>query len=106
MAVSPVGNMTYINQNAQAGSIQHANAQVKLDFQAMVNLQTLQEQQEKIQEVRPTEETLEAKDEREGNGKQEKDEEEKKQANSSNTEQKDSIITNNDGTIAHLDISV
>lgn len=104
MAVSPVGNMTYINQNAQIGSMQHANAQVKLDFQAMVNLQTLQEQQEVIQEVRPAEETLEAKDEREGNGKQEKDKEDKKQANSSNTEQ-ESITTDSDG-IVHLDISV
>lgn len=112
MAVTPVGNMTYINQNAQVSSVQQANTQVKLDFQAMVNLQNLQEQQDEIQEVRPTEETLEAKDEREGNGKQEKDDENDKndkKSDSNNVQtsnQTDTIQTNADGTIAHLNISV
>ncbi|MBX7490826.1 hypothetical protein [Helicobacter turcicus] len=110
MAVTPVGNMTYINQNAQVGSMQQANTQVKLDFQSMVNLQNLQDNQEEIQEVRPTEETLEVKDEREGNGKQEKDEEEKheeqKEQDSTLKESQNTIQANDDGTIAHLDISV
>lgn len=107
MAVTPVGNMTYINQNAQVGSVQQANTQVKLDFQAMVNLQNMQDQQDEIQEVRPTEETLEVKDEREGNGKQEKDEEESKQeSKQESAKQDDSIQTNENGTITHLNISV
>lgn len=106
MAVTPVSNMTYINQNAQVGSVQQANAQVKLDFQAMVNLQSMQEKQEEIQEVRPTEETLEVKDEREGNGKQEKDDEKDDSNNPQTSNQTDTIQTNTDGTIAHLNISV
>lgn len=105
MAVTPVGNMTFINQNAQVSSVQQANTQVKLDFQSMVNLQTLQEQQEEIQEVRPTEETLEVKDEREGNGKREKDEEEKQESKEQDTESQ-GFQANSDDTIPHLDISV
>ncbi len=65
MAVSPIGNITHIHQNAQVGSVQHANSQVKLDFQAMVNLQEMQDKQDEIQEVRPAEEVLETNDERE-----------------------------------------
>ena len=45
MAVNPIGNVTYINQNAQVNSIQYANSQVKGDFQAMVNLQIMEEKQ-------------------------------------------------------------
>ena len=106
MAVTPVGNMTFINQNAQVSSVQQANTQVKLDFQSMVNLQTLQEQQEEIQEVRPTEETLEVKDEREGNGKREKDEEEKQESKEPENLKPQEFQTDTDNTIPHLDISV
>ncbi|MGP1579753.1 MAG: hypothetical protein ACTTH5_01825 [Wolinella sp.] len=57
MAVSPLGNITYINQNMQSSSIQHANAQQRMDFQALVNLQEMDEKQQEIEAVRPTEET-------------------------------------------------
>ncbi len=57
MAVSPLGNITYINQNMQSSSIQHANAQQRMDFQALVNLQEMDEKQQEIEEVRPAEET-------------------------------------------------
>ena len=66
MAVNPIGNVTYINQNAQVNSIQYANSQVKGDFQAMVNLQIMEEKQNEIEEVRPTEETLKSDEDAEG----------------------------------------
>lgn len=106
MAVSPIGNITHINQNAQVGSVQHANSQVKFDFQAMVNLQEMQDRQEEIKEVRPTEETLEANDEREGNGKEPQDEEEREKKQQEESQEADSIQTKEDGTIVHLNISV
>ncbi|TLD87007.1 hypothetical protein [Helicobacter sp. MIT 05-5294] len=107
MAVSPIGNITHIHQNAQVGSVQHANSQVKLDFQAMVNLQEMQDKQDEIKEVRPTEETLETSDEREGDGKEPKEEKErKKEKDSEESQESDSIQTKEDGTIAHLNISV
>ncbi|MDE7176027.1 MAG: hypothetical protein K2N75_08330 [Helicobacter sp.] len=108
MAVSPIGNITHIHQNAQVGSVQHANSQVKLDFQAMVNLQEMQDKQDEITEVRPTEEVLETNDEREGNGKEPEEEKERKkqEEESQDTQEEDSIQTKEDGTIVHLNISV
>lgn len=110
MAVSPIGNVTFINQNAQVGSVQQANAQVKLDFQAMVNLQSMQEEQDEIQEVRPTEENAEVKDEREGDGKEEREEEKKEKKETKGLQEENTetscIEKNDDGTILHLNISV
>lgn len=107
MAVSPIGNITHIHQNTQVGSVQYANSQVKLDFQAMVNLQEMQDRQDEIQEVRPTEETLEANDEREGNGKDpEQEEKREKEEDKETLESQDFIQTKEDGTIIHLNISV
>lgn len=57
MAVSPLGNVVYVNQNMQTSTIQHANAQQRLDFQAMVNLEEMDEKLEEIEAVRPTEES-------------------------------------------------
>ncbi|CAM2789645.1 hypothetical protein [Helicobacter burdigaliensis] len=104
MAMTPVGNVTYINQNAQVGSTQHANTQVKLDFAAMVNLEAMQEQQDGIQEVRPTEETLKTDEDAKGSKGEQEEQEHKKQEESQ--EEKDEIQTREDGTIAHLNISI
>ncbi|PAF47576.1 hypothetical protein BKH46_03900 [Helicobacter sp. 12S02634-8] len=53
MAISPVGNVTYINQNAQASSIQQANAITRSDMTHIIN-QEFQDKLKDIQEVRPT----------------------------------------------------
>ncbi|WP_104721543.1 hypothetical protein [Helicobacter mesocricetorum] len=105
MAVNPIGNVTYINQNAQVGSTQYANAQVKGDFQAMVNLQIMEEKQNEIEEVRPTEETLKSDEDAKGQAREE--DEEKKQAKKEYEEkEEDSIEVGEDGIIKHLDISI
>ena len=101
MAVTPINNALFINQNAQAGSVQHANAQTKLDFQAMVNLQAMQDAQEEIQK---TDEDAEgSKQEQEQQESKDKEEEEDK-----NLPQKDPDIIqkHEDGTIKHLNISI
>ena len=92
MAVSPISNVNYINQNSQVGSVQQANAQVKLDFQTMVNLQEMQDRQEEIQEVRPTEETLKTDEDKEGNGKRDQGRDEER-----NLAQYRDAAWNNDG---------
>lgn len=104
MAVNPIGNVTYINQNAQVNSIQYANSQVKGDFQAMINLQIMEEKQNEIEEVRPTEETLKSDEDAEGQAR-ERDEEEK-QAKEGEKKDGDNIEVGEDGNIKHLDISV
>ena len=67
MAVSPISNVNFINQNSQVGSIQQANNQVKLDFQAMISLQEMQDKENEVQEVRPTEETPKTNEDKEDN---------------------------------------
>lgn len=110
MAVTPINNALFINQNAQAGSVQHANAQTKLDFQAMVNLQAMQDAQDEIQEVRPTEEIQKTDEDAEGS-KQEQEQQEskdKEEEEDKNLPQKDPDIIQKyeDGTIKHLNISI
>lgn len=57
MALSPIGNVTYINQNSQVGSMQHANAMQKVDFALNANMQEFVDKLKAVQEVAPAEET-------------------------------------------------
>ncbi|TLD95120.1 hypothetical protein LS71_008805 [Helicobacter jaachi] len=59
MALSPIGNVTYINQNSQVGSVQHANNMQKLDFNLNANMQEFVDKVEAVQEVSPTPEIQE-----------------------------------------------
>lgn len=104
--MTPVGNVTYINQNAQVGSTQHANTQVKLDFAAMVNLESMQEQQDEIREVRPAEETLKTDEDAKGSKGEQEQQEGKSKEESKEEQEKDEIQTREDGTIKHLNISI
>ena len=110
MAVTPVGNAVYINQNAQVSSAQHSNAQPKLDFQALVTTQIMEDKQKEIQDVRPTEQV--EKTNEDGHGSKEKQESKKKENKEEEEkslepqEHKDVVVTDTDGTIAHLDISI
>lgn len=53
MALSPIGNVTYINQNSQLGSIQHANSMQKVDFALNANMQEFVDKLKAVQEVAP-----------------------------------------------------
>ncbi|MDA3968157.1 hypothetical protein [Helicobacter ibis] len=106
MAVSPVGNTTFINQNSQVSSTQHANAQAKLDFQALVNIQEMENKQNEIAEVRPAEDIKKTDEDAKGS-KQEQEKKEKKNKKKQKKEQeKDEIVRDSHGDITHLDISV
>lgn len=71
MAVSTIGNITYINQNMQTTSANLANATQRGDFIP----QEFENKLKEIAEVRPTE-TLQKTDENGKNGKQEQEERE------------------------------
>ena len=71
MAVSTIGNITYINQNMQTTSANLANATQRGDFVP----QEFENKLKEIAEVRPTE-TLQKADESGKNGKQEQEERE------------------------------
>ncbi|WP_181566365.1 hypothetical protein [Helicobacter monodelphidis] len=72
--ITPLGAVTYVNQNTQTNSIQQANAQQRLDFAAVVNEEIMRQEDQKIKEVRPTEET--EKTNPDDHRKQEEDQEE------------------------------
>lgn len=53
MALTPIGNVTYINQNSQLGSIQHANATHRADVALNANMQEFVDKLKAVQEVSP-----------------------------------------------------
>lgn len=56
MAVGPVGNLTFINQNAQVSANFQAGIQHRGDIANIANMQDFQEKLNDIQEVRKLEE--------------------------------------------------
>ncbi|MCX2717091.1 hypothetical protein OQH61_05005 [Helicobacter sp. MIT 21-1697] len=85
MAVSPIGNVTYINQNSQLGSIQYANNMQKVDFALHANMQEFVDKLKAVQEVSPTPQTEainpDDKQEKKRNFKEKQDEQEQDSRN-------------------------
>lgn len=75
MAISPIGNITYINQNMQATSATHANAMQRGDMIP----QEFEDKLKEIQEVRPTETGNKIDKDTKGNGQWEEGEQEERE---------------------------
>lgn len=56
MAISTIGNLTYINQNAQVSANTQASTQHRADIANLANMQDFQDKLDDIQEVRKLEE--------------------------------------------------
>ena len=65
MAVTPLGNSNFINQNAPVVSQVHANQQARFDMQALLAAELATQQNEEIKEVRPMEESYKIDPEKE-----------------------------------------
>lgn len=65
MAVTPLGNSNFINQNAPVVSQVHANQQARFDMQALMASELATQQNEEIKEVRPMEESYKLDPEKE-----------------------------------------
>ena len=65
MAVTPLGNSNFINQNAPVVSQVHANQQARFDIQALMASELATQQNEEIKEVRPMEESYKIDPEKE-----------------------------------------
>jgi len=65
MAVTPLGNTNFINQNAPVVSQVHANQQARFDMQALMASELATQQNEEIKEVRPMEESYKIDPEKE-----------------------------------------
>ncbi|WP_169783750.1 hypothetical protein [Campylobacter curvus] len=57
MSVTPIGNTTFINQNAPVVSQVQANNQARFDMQAALATQLAGEQEGEVKQIRPAEET-------------------------------------------------
>ena len=75
MAISPIGNITYINQNMQATSATHANAMQRGDMIP----QEFEDKLKEIQEVRPTETGNKIDKATKGNGQWEEGEQDERE---------------------------
>lgn len=56
MAISPLGNLTFINQNLQVGASMQAGTQHREDVANLANMQDFQEKLEGVEEIRKLEE--------------------------------------------------
>lgn len=56
MAISSIGNLTFINQNSQIGATHQAGVQHRADVANVANMQDFQDRLNDIQEVRRLEE--------------------------------------------------
>lgn len=65
MAVTPLGNSNFINQNAPVVSQVYANQQARFDMQALMTSELATQQNEEIKEVRPMEESYKIDPEKE-----------------------------------------
>lgn len=57
MAVSPLGNVVYVNQNMQVASQNQSTQHARFDMQAFASMEEFDAKQKELKEVRPTEET-------------------------------------------------
>ena len=96
MALTPIGNVTYINQNSQVGSMQHANAMQKVDFALNANMQEFVDKLKAVQEVAPAQETKAI----DPDDKQEKKNEQEAHKDSAQPSEEESLAVVEDESIA------
>ena len=94
MAVTPLGNSNFINQNAPVVSQVHANQQARFDMQSLMAAELASQQSEEIKEVRPMEESYKIDPEKEH--ERQKNEEEASEFESEKQNSRDSDEENLD----------
>ena len=98
MAVTPLGNSNFINQNAPVVSQVHANQQARFDMQALMASELATQQNEEIKEVRPMEESYKIDPEKE-HERQKSEEEASEFENEEQNAKSESEISLDDGGI-------
>lgn len=57
MAISPISNTIYVNQNTPVAASVQSDFQSKLDMQIAINAAAAVQKKKEVEEIRPTEET-------------------------------------------------
>lgn len=103
MAITPIGNVTYVNQNSQVGSLHHANNMQKVDFMLNANMQDFVDKLKAIQEVNKAPETSAINPDRDSNNKQEQEE---KQESKQNTQSIDAEVAEESTQISSYNLNI
>ncbi len=83
MAIGPIGNTIYVNQQMATVASEQTAMQNKFDLQAAAAMVATQEKEKEVGEIRPTEENQEVDADREHTKEQAKQENERKNRSSS-----------------------
>lgn len=94
MAISSIGNLTYINQNAQVGANTQTNVQHRGDIANLANMQDFQNKLNEVQEVGKLEENEALNPDRDSQ-KQRKEDEERQREKLKEQEREDSLALSN-----------
>ena len=106
MAIGPVGNAIFVNQQtASVSAVQNAHNN-RVEFQNMVAQAAVQEKDEKVLEVRPTEENHMIDPDREHQKNEADQETERNEKREEETEEKKSEFGEADFPLHKLDIKV
>ena len=110
MAVTPLGNTIFINQNVNMVSNKVADVQNRFDLQNLAAASLASDEKQEVSEVRPTEETYKIDPENEHEKQKKKDEQERFEGKRSqdleeNDEEADETQIE-DEPIRHIDIEI
>lgn len=110
MAVTPLGNTIFINQNVNMVSNKVADVQNRFDLQNLAAASLASDEKQEVSEVRPTEETYKIDPQNEHEKQKKKDEQERFEGKRSqdlekNDEEADETQTE-DEPIRHIDIEI
>lgn len=110
MAVTPLGNTIFINQNVNMVSNKVADVQNRFDLQNLAAASLASDEKQEVSEVRPTEEAYKIDPENEHEKQKKKDEQERFEGKRSqdleeNDEEADETQTE-DEPIRHIDIEI
>ena len=103
MALGPVGNVIFVNQQTPIAATLKADQNARLDFQNMAAAHIANEKEKEVQELRPTEENHQVDPDRE-HQRQEADQEQKRSKKQKNIIEKEEKIPSS--SLHHLDIKV
>lgn len=103
MAIGPVGNAIYVNQQMASVASEKTALQNRFELQNVAANALANDKQKEVEEVRPTEENHEVDPDRE-HQKHEADDEQKRRSGDDGEEEKPQ--SNPDDGIPHLDIKV
>lgn len=79
MAITPLGNAIFINQNTQVAAAKQGDFQARLDAQNLIAGELASEEKEEIAEIRPTEESYKIDPENEHEKKKHQEQNQKNQ---------------------------